>query len=1141
MGIDPYTPYCTIILKIISILTAEYVNVAIYQQLDCSASGQPKAASVPQKVVSFLPDQCYQYDVKSVKVSVSANKPYMITYNIYSTSDCSLAPLATNYNDGVCAAPYQGVGKWAYFKVGPPQSASSKGSTPPFLYFEKIATTSVCEGISNKTYYNARTMLSIGQCTYNDYSDFVVQGVSGDATSITFANDVSICTGAATMYYGGCNILGPHRIANAFLTATTPTTNEGYVEAVSYTAINLTNLDFGYNLHSKSFGSIVLVPSVGSPVDYKPGYSFIISKDMTFINLPNPFQGLIRVYQDSFDYIKNTSIPFIKTNSFSMPLYPTINQFDIVSVTTDTIQINFTSIGGFNTDGGNVYQVTTQSPGSQTWECLPATVCTLDGLPIGAMVYVTVKVTNFGQSQAKIQQVQLKSIISNLGFDLVPSYKAINISFTLGSIGEGPVTYTADITDLTTSTTRSSTTSTQSYIVFPASSTPTNYTIKTSATNSGTILNYSRNFIWLGDIKLNTTFNPNTVAIKSLTVYNNVSNLANSTSYVAYFYDGDVLVYNVTNKTAYLKIDNLRADTNYNLSSFIVDPLTSRRSNIEYVVFKTYANLSNFEVAVTQRKNETDATKISYTFVMTWLGGSPLLSFAHPSMNYFPGTGGALLNTNVSNIVIGVNIPFPFADNLYYAALTTAQDNIRLDKKVFINYFPFPNITSLDFTTGHDTVNFTWAGINGVPGNITYGLSIFNPLTPQVAPYTFCIALNLGFCNVSGLIPSTDYSFTLTMKSDQFDPVTRSVSVQTIQSPISPCMDLKLGANNTIDCNGFGQCLNGTCLCVNNRVGIYCETPTTDQGGNSGNGTNVDPNPSVPEIIINNKNIFYEFVISQIREVDIEDNTVKMVDLTTLNWTLSNQTSIYNTSFIQSNWIYMTSNNSYFNSVNITFLQFKSTSDSQSQSKIPLTFAGQLFYLDVGSMKYTIDIDGWEFDSRLNTLELITNITQPQRNDGCGELDIDFNNNNIVTNSTEFTSVYVGEDQAVVGKLINRALLDNVPRRISYKVQPYQSTDNNNNQDSDTPKQILSIITLIPNFNYKATLDPQFDLLINSDPEDNCASSSNSWKIIVGAVVGGIGLMAVGAGVTIHQRMQLKKKQYNLKLKKVSMEMNNGN
>ncbi|EGG25046.1 hypothetical protein DFA_03292 [Cavenderia fasciculata] len=1098
-----------------------FLTIVSYDQSECSSGQVP--TNPPEKIESFTPEECYRYPTRSILVRFISSTTAQ--YQIFNTMTCQgtiLTDLNLDYSIAGCQNPFN-LPKWFVIRFGKPQ-APIIGSLP-YLYYEKTSITSFCDVSSTDRYFSARVYLMPNRCTFSDYMGIAERGVDGTDTSIQTINDAANCAGSPITYDYSCPASpNPYKIGLAFKTK--PYTRvTGTVTVLSYTAVRVLGLDFGFDQKANAYTTVMLnQQSTSTP--YNDGYTYQASTNMVFTRLTAGFSGTLGFYVDGFDYVNNLIIAPLVTQTFTIPAYPMITTITPVTVTTNSITITYGSTGGFA--NGNTYAVSAIIQPSTTITfpgCSAATTCQLVGLPLGALVNVTVTVTNTGSSNTKSVMQQLVTPLSNFDFAFQPTYSAGNITFSYSNLGYGETTFITQVTDLVTSVNTPYNTKNMYQAFAVAPSVPTNYRVNATAINDGNTLQVIKTFNWLGNILLSNITITDITSI-SANFWCTINNLQSGFYEIPITSAGSLVVTGLSTQGP-LKL-TLNPNTQYTFSATVVQPTTFRKSQTLPFVF---SSVSTMQITVAETIQKINALNQTYLQIRpTVQGGSRIITtiFASASTNF---TNGVTFNTS-TNSFIAPNLAIPSGP--FNLTIRASQSDDQVTTPFTFRIYKFPSIDQINVTSGYEFANVSWTSSGGVPGTISYEVIIYNPSSTHPTPVSVCSGVATS-CLITKLTSNTPYAIDIIVSSLQFDDYVKTSSIQTLRYPNNlTCFDNN--GNNTIDCNGFGQCLNGTCLCDDNRVGIYCETPTTD----SGNGTNVNPKPNAPEVVINNKNIFYEFVICEIREVDLDDQIVKVLDLSNQNWTQTNKTNqptIKSDLLLENTWIYSSTNSTtHFNSINITFLQYQLKQPQTdvtniTETKVPITFANQLFYLDLGSIKYTIDIDQWKFDNRLNTLQLITNITQPQGQQGCGVSgDVDLNN--ILNNSTEFTSVVVGKDQIVVGKLINRAMMDDIPRKIGYRVQQYY------NYEKD--QQMISIYTLIPNFSDRATLDPQFDLLLNGDTVEECdSSSSKTWKIIVGCVVGGVGLVAIATGATIYHKKLSVMKIHDKKMKKI-LEKNKG-
>ncbi|EAL60672.1 hypothetical protein DDB_G0293720 [Dictyostelium discoideum AX4] len=177
------------------------------------------------------------------------------------------------------------------------------------------------------------------------------------------------------------------------------------------------------------------------------------------------------------------------------------------------------------------------------------------------------------------------------------------------------------------------------------------------------------------------------------------------------------------------------------------------------------------------------------------------------------------------------------------------------------------------------------------------------------------------------------------------------------------------------------------------------------------------------------------------------------------------------------------------------------------EKETEITFAGEKFTINPSSLKYTISIDHYPFSTPLNTLELIfkSSVGTSKTDDICSSEQFGLNDN------SNYLELQVGEF-TLLSKYSKMAIIDNgIVRTISNKVL----TDFNQNEklSGSAPSKKLSFVAIqIPLYKSKIEIDPDFSVLLNSNPassnSDNsiCTSSSSSLSksIIAGIVIGSV-------------------------------------
>ncbi|EGG21316.1 hypothetical protein DFA_01197 [Cavenderia fasciculata] len=467
-----------------------------------------------------------------------------------------------------------------------------------------------------------------------------------------------------------------------------------------------------------------------------------------------------------------------------------------------------------------------------------------------------------------------------------------------------------------------------------------------------------------------------------------------------------------------------------------------------------------------------------------------------------------------------------------YFNITIIVKNDNFESSNSTIYYSHPPTTSVIVTAIGETqsiyINWTESS-GGVPGETKYNvfMSVDNDHWANV-----CLGSLLNFsCLVDDLPDNTFYYVMVTVENTDFEVLQTVANATTLPfNGTNPC---RSNTTSTVDCSGHGTCPNQECLCADGWDGRYCEVPT-DGGGDGGGGVIITPNPSNPGIDIDKGGVKYSFTINKLLERDLDMNVTKVLHLTSLTWqpvqqlntTLVHPTN--NGSVIRRSWTYTAINaTNYAAKINITFIQLEAIPNVTIGDSYPITFAGDQFHLKIGSFKYSMEMSKWNFGSLLSTLELWTSINAPVEE--CGGV----NSPVEMVNGTKSNFINVGQanGKLLYGRLVNRVMLDSIPRAVGHYIL----------QESPTN---TSLVTAIPYFGNQVEIDPNFSMLLDtaklSEQQDKCSKSDDPWRIIVGCVVGGAAVAtAVTAGTLLYKRKLRIQKQETTLAKKLSA-INNG-
>ncbi|KAN0016289.1 hypothetical protein ACTFIU_006253 [Dictyostelium citrinum] len=379
---------------------------------------------------------------------------------------------------------------------------------------------------------------------------------------------------------------------------------------------------------------------------------------------------------------------------------------------------------------------------------------------------------------------------------------------------------------------------------------------------------------------------------------------------------------------------------------------------------------------------------------------------------------------------------------------------------------------------------------------------------------------------VDGVKPSSD-SFTISIKN--------GISKSNLYT-VTPHKTEYFRPILTSKCKGTPICggpTQGTC---NDVLGCICNSPWV--GVDCSSKVIILPQPvfnnTSPSIVINGttsdnseSSIVALISVVAIREIDFNNKVVHMYSFDHWEYISNNsKLSTYSSNIVNKN------GSTTPISVNIEYFENEKT----------IEFAGQEIKMKPSSIKYTINIDHYPFSARLNQLQLIISATAITNSDSdsCSNKEFD----NTTSESSDYIKLSIS-NKSLYGRLIKRALVDSVPVTISNELldQSLGAID-----DSHTSQSFIGIN--IPIYSKKVIIDPDFSLLLNSNPtttNDNensiCSPKSSSTGlskaqlagIIVGCSAAAIAI-TVATVVTIHKKKDLakQKKIFSAKLKTMS-------
>ncbi|EGG15880.1 EGF-like domain-containing protein [Cavenderia fasciculata] len=307
------------------------------------------------------------------------------------------------------------------------------------------------------------------------------------------------------------------------------------------------------------------------------------------------------------------------------------------------------------------------------------------------------------------------------------------------------------------------------------------------------------------------------------------------------------------------------------------------------------------------------------------------------------------------------------------------------------------------------------------------------------------------------------------------------------------------------NCYGHGQCINGKCKCDTGYSSIdNCLTKTS-------NHTNT-PNTKSPTTSFDIDGIDFQFEMIAIQEIDTDDNIINQV-----------LTNSWSSTILTDNQTQTTTVNYQLNNSDTTTASLVTATISFSQQPRDIQFGNQQLHIDANSIKLSVNISNWTFNTFLTTLRVIfkTTINNDQSIEfDCQDVNIDTLSYDQLSNSIQYLRV-VKDNIQFTGRFIDYVLSDGRPTFSRTSII-------NKTASSDGQSQSTILIGISMPQCQSCSLDPDFTpLLIDKSADSGCDSKSNTWRIVVGVVVGVVGAVAIAAGSIILVKKKRVTKRHN--------------
>ncbi|EGG14504.1 hypothetical protein DFA_12280 [Cavenderia fasciculata] len=397
---------------------------------------------------------------------------------------------------------------------------------------------------------------------------------------------------------------------------------------------------------------------------------------------------------------------------------------------------------------------------------------------------------------------------------------------------------------------------------------------------------------------------------------------------------------------------------------------------------------------------------------------------------------------------------------------------------------------------GHNLTIYVVAGISGgvMSGECKHGAQVLK--STSVTPTSITFQLVPPFTP----LPSTITCYALIMGVQ-----TNSITIPVITPVYTLPSDSQGGGGgngNTTNqcyqtgCSGNGDCTSNGCICSLGYSGTTCEKQTITVP------TNISQ--TAPETISQEDQKLKSIIsIAGVRELDINGAVINEFMFTSnKSWTWTNNTS---TTQPNGSPLMYTSfgNNSNINVYNTTISTDRKTSLTvvieQFNDFGIVGFANQNLTMQPGTVKYFIGMDSYEFESTLNTLQLLVsiNVESLNQDNDCGGTLIDYGTNSQDQQSNSNVLNWIKfkvDDRTLYGRFINTGIVDYRIIQVSNVLLPQQQQGNDNSTSA--------LIALnIPNYSNQIYLDPDFSYLI--DTRDECGGGGGlKTAQIIGIAIG---------------------------------------
>ncbi|KAN0036621.1 hypothetical protein ACTFIV_001923 [Dictyostelium citrinum] len=326
-----------------------------------------------------------------------------------------------------------------------------------------------------------------------------------------------------------------------------------------------------------------------------------------------------------------------------------------------------------------------------------------------------------------------------------------------------------------------------------------------------------------------------------------------------------------------------------------------------------------------------------------------------------------------------------------------------------------------------------------------------------------------------------------------------------------------------IVCSGNGVCDDSIrkCICNDNYFGLDCSIHN--------NGTIIPPIIDNTTSIIDIDNSKFEIGLVQIREIEFVDEKV----IKTFNLTDGSIWNLQDVNQEKTNYIFNTT------LVNRSIIKVHLTINSDSKLSKQYNFYGDMITILPNSVKYQIEITNWDFNTTLNSIELI--FQSKLSVDQCNDSDTLIGNKSVQMygDSIRSMELTLNNGQTLIGTFSNRMKLDDRIVKSSIKILDDQQSIGiptiitNTTKPSENIKTSTQNVFTVLSINFFkdiAIVDPNFGVLVENDLSggddilDECGrvigktkEKFANWKIALIVVFSFVGISLIVVGIIVYK------------------------